>query len=301
MRSAINTIALVGYACGLGAGNSNCAQGPLHLQKSSLLTPFKDHISWQKMLEPKQQKKGLEALPVIADLAVELAKITSQLVAENHFFVTIGGDHTCAIGTWSGVATAISPLPLGLLWIDAHLDSHTTSSTPSGNIHGMPLAALLGYGDETLTQVLTTQPKLLPQNVCIIGVRSFEPAEQELLEKLKVHVFYMDEVKDKGFDVVLAKAHAIITENTPYLGLSLDLDGIDPTQAPAVGSPEANGIDVASLYKGIEKLMEDPLFIAAEIAEYNPSLDQEHKTEKLICTLIEKMIQGLHKNDKTTT
>jgi arginase len=197
----------------------------------------------------------------------------------------LGGDHSCAIGTWSGAASALQG-PLGLIWVDAHLDSHTPESSPSKNIHGMPLATLLGYGDPTLTGIQNAKPKILPENVVLIGIRHYEPAEHELLSTLGVKIFYMEDITEMGLDAVMTSALAIITEKTEAFGISVDVDGIDPLDAPGVGYREPNGIPAFDLLKSLKLLIQNKAFIGAEIAEFNPERDIEHKTEKLIIDLI---------------
>jgi arginase len=283
-------IAIISYASGIGAGKSGCAKGPIQLQHSPYLKSLQPLLDWQSPLTPTQQLQGMAALASIADLSNQLAQTAADLTRQKRFFLTLGGDHSSAIGTWSGVATAIAPQSLGLIWIDAHLDSHTPDTTPSGNIHGMPLAALLGAGPTELTHILTTQTKLKPENVCIIGVRSFEPAEKHFLEEMNVRIYYMDEIKTRGIDTVFEEALAHVRKNSNYLGVSIDLDAIDPQSAPGVGSPEPDGIDPEALYQGLAHLLSQKELLAAEIVEYNPELDKHHETEQIAVTLIEKFV-----------
>jgi arginase len=286
-------IHLIGYACGIGAGIVDCSEGPEHIRASLLLN--EKGYQWMDLLIPNDTKRQLEALPAIVEINTRLASITSRLTENRQFFITIGGDHTCALGTWSGVATALLPKRLGLLWIDAHLDSHTPQTTPSGNIHGMPLAALLGYGDASMAHILTPSPKLLPENVCVLGVRRFEKEERQLLEHLNVRVFYMNEIREKGLEKVLDEAITHLTKHSDYFGVSLDLDAIDPAQAPGVGTPEPGGISLQPLYDNFPKLTEDSRLVAGEIAEFNPRRDTEGRTEKIVVKLLEKFKQGYQK------
>jgi arginase len=290
MRTIANRITLVGYACGLGGKDSVCDRGPACMKHSAFLEQLKDYLTWQEVVTFSHKEK-LQALTDIATISHELAQITSNLVTHQKFFITIGGDHTSAIGTWSGVAAAIAPHSLGLLWIDAHLDSHTPANTVSGNIHGMPLAILLGYGDKALTEVSGPYPKLLPENVCVVGARSFEPEERQLLEQLHVPIFYMEDIEQRGFNTIMAEALTLIRRNTRYFGFTLDLDAITPEEAPGVSNPEPHGIKAKQLYKEIEALTQEPGFIAAEISEFNPDLDRNHQTEIIIATIIDIIIR----------
>ncbi len=294
MRTVGDKITLIGYASGVGAGNSDCSQGPLILQASPFLKAIENKLSWQEFLAPPElSPQGLQALPIISELSTKLAQKTAELVAKDQFFITLGGDHTCAIGTWSGVSTAISPLSLGLIWIDAHLDSHIMETTPSSNIHGMALAALLGFGDAALTHILTSSPKILPENICIIGPRSYEPEEKKLLEQLKVRIFYKEEIEQRGFTEVFAEAITNISQKAQFFGVSLDVDVISPEEAPGVGTSEPDGITANAVYQGINQIVSNPNFIGAEIAEFNPHKDIEQKTEKIIANIIEQLVKGL--------
>lgn len=283
MKNKLESIPLIGYACGLGAGNILCSQGPIQIETS----PYTNSHIWQGMLSPKDEKIKLEALPIIKEISERLAQMTYELSKDQQFFVTIGGDHTSAIGTWSGVARGLAPKDLGLLWIDAHLDSHTLETTHSGNIHGMPLAALLGYGSSSLTHILSDKPKLLPKNVCVLGARSYEKEERELLERLKVRIYYIEEIEKRGFETIFEEAIGIISEHSDGYGISLDLDAISPSEVPGVGTPVPGGFTTESLYTALKSIIQDKKFIAAEIAEFNPSLDEGKKTEIAIGRILE--------------
>lgn len=280
-------LTIIGYASGIGANNPGCGLGPALVQTSAYLQGIPLHLKWQEMLYPHENTRGLQAIPAITKMCGGLAKMTQQLTQNHQAFVVMGGDHSCAIGSWSGTAMGIAPQgKLGLIWIDAHLDSHTPDSTISGNVHGMPLAALLGYGDLSLTQLLSPQPKIAPENVCIIGVRSFEPPEKKLLENLKVRIYYMDEVKERGLKTIFNEALLHVKKNTAAYGISLDLDAIDPNEAPGVGTPEPGGIHAQDLMDALRQVLQDPNFLGAEIVEFNPENDVNHKTEKIIGDLI---------------
>jgi arginase len=292
MENKKDSIALLSYASGLGARLSGCGQGPIQLRTSPYIDKLQHCLEWDTALEPQEFNQGLAALNSIADLSQKLAMAAARLIRKQQFFITLGGDHTCAIGTWSGVAGALDPQSLGLIWIDAHLDSHTPQTTHSGNIHGMPAAILLGYGPPELTQVFSHKHKLRPENMCFIGIRSYEPEEQHFLEKMNVRIFYMAEIQKRGITAVFEEAISHVKKNSDFLGVSLDLDAISPEFAPGVGSPEPNGIDPNSLYQGMALILKQKELIAAEIAEYNPSLDQGFKTEQIIASIIAQIVQN---------
>lgn len=277
----METLSLIGYASGIAANNSGCGDSPRYLQRSTLPQSY---FQWHEMLQPSRNTAS--KLETVAALCQALAMTTKQLTEARKQFAVIGGDHSSAIGTWSGVQTAIAHKPLGLIWIDAHLDSHTPETTPSGNIHGMPLACLLGYGDNKLTQMLSSTPKILPENLCIIGARSYEQEEFELLQKLKVKIFFMDDIKAIGLQTVITQALKIVTANTAGYGLSIDLDAVDPSDAPGVGCPEADGLNGKDLCDTLQIIHGFTKPLGTEIVEFNPHRDQNRLTEQLITKLL---------------
>lgn len=280
-------IYFLGYASSLGGPMTKTNDAPRVLQKTFQKDVLND-IEWLDVLFPDTNEPS--KLFQIAKLNKQLAISVCQLVNEQKFFVVMGGDHSSAIGTWSGAYHAIKNKgDIGLIWIDAHMDSHTPETSPSGNIHGMPLACLLGYGDSALTHILDAEPKLKPENICLIGVRSFERGEAELLKKLKVKVFYMKEVKERGLEIVMKEALNIVTKKTAGFGVSFDIDAIDPKEAPGTGSIAPNGIVLKDLYPALTILRASPQLIGCEIVEFDPSRDVSAKTEKIIPEIIKNL------------
>ena len=277
-------VPFIGIASGIGAGNQGCWEGPLflhHFLRS--LDPF-----WVELFSlPDSPKDPYERL---GPFYQEVARKIYETHKKRGYLLSIGGDHSCAIPTWSGVAEAIRPSgELGLLWIDAHMDAHTPETSESGNIHGMPLAALMGYGDPRLTGVLTTKPKLLPENLVLIGIRSYESGEAALLHRLGVRIYFMDEVRKRGLKEVLQEAVAKVSQTTAGYGVSFDLDSLDPSRCPAVGTPVAGGLDPEELlasFSCFERLAP----VAFEMVEYNPSLDKRGETARLLIPFLEKAV-----------
>lgn len=289
------TVYLVGYASGIAGADERVGNGPLKLQQSAVLTELKKQhdIQWSVMIQP-QQSTDETIIEQVADSCEALANEVSQQIRNQSSFTVIGGDHTSAIGTWSGAYDALHKQgALGLIWIDAHMDSHTPQTSESGRIHGMPLACLLGYGENTLTHLLHASPKIQPQNVCLIGVRSFEEGEAALLKRLNVRVYLMEEVKERGFAVVLNEAVKQVSANTVGYGISLDLDGIDPTDAPGVDVPVADGIRLNDLLLGLSQIANDKHWIGTEIVEFDPAKDKNQITEKVIVSLLQRIHFGV--------
>jgi arginase len=204
---------IIGVACGSGARDHGCEDGPAMLHALGFLRELEDtdgRLRWDQTIRAPAAES--DALQAVASIAGTLARSVARTLSEGDFPLVIGGDHSCAIGTWSGVHANLADAGrLGLVWIDAHMDSHTFKTSPSQAIHGMPLACLLGYGDAKLTQVMSDHPKVLPQNVCLIGVRSFESGEAALLRTLGVRIYFMDEVKKRGLREVFREAVAHVS------------------------------------------------------------------------------------------
>lgn len=289
IKSSLN---LIGYAYGEAAGDVGCVDGPDAFKNSKYFKRLaKEHpeVVWDSTFykDPHFPEKFLST----QNICLSLAHKTETLTKEKKRFVVLGGDHSSAIGTWSGVSTALGDeSPIGLLWVDAHMDSHTPETSSSGNIHGMPLAALLGYGDPLLTNLLKPTPKLLPQNICLIGIRSFEAGEAELLRRLNVRIFDMEEVEKRGLPAIFSEALSIVQNNTVGFGITIDLDAFDPNEVPGVGSPEEKGLPVQPFCELLSTIAKQPDFLGAEITEFNPHHDQNHKTESVIYDLINAML-----------
>lgn len=284
-------INIIGYVCGVGAGDTGCKDGP-----AQVFSKLEDWVSSMplnsvQLLEPQEGKN--KKLEVIQNICERLANLTKKSLEENTQFIVIGGDHTCAIGSWSGARAYLQENDrLGLIWFDAHLDSHTPETTESGNIHGMPLACLLGYGSPELTQIMDPRPKLRHEDVCIIGARSFESGEMALLQQLGVRIYPIEEVQQRGIVAVLQEAKMLVSRHTKGYGLSIDLDGFDPLDAPGVGSPEANGVNTKEFCLAVKSWMRDPKLLGTEIVEYNPHRDHHFKTRELIFNLMNSLLQA---------
>lgn len=201
-------------------------------------------------------------------------------------FLVIGGDHSCALGTWSGVLQGLPPnKKLGLIWLDAHMDAHTFATTPSGNIHGMPVAALLGKADVRLGAVYPADCFIQPENLLLIGVRSYESGEYALLKQANVKIVFANQIRD--FSHTLLAAIEQLNETCEVIGISLDLDLIDHADAPGVETPVPGGISAAALLAGLAAVKGHAKLCGLEISEFNPESDRHGKTLQLMKTIIE--------------
>lgn len=282
-------LSLLAAACGAGANDPGCADGPETVLSGDLkrwcrLRGVEVNIS--SAIEPAHAA-GRTAVEVVAEVCHRLARQVRGLVVSGNRFVVLGGDHSCAIGTWSGARDALKGRgPLSLLWIDAHMDSHTPATSPSGNLHGMPLAGLLGFGPRALTGMTGPGPVLHPARVCLIGVRSYEEAERRLLAHLGVKVFFMDDVRRRGLAAVMDEAFALVSRGSAHFGVSVDLDALDPKEAPGVSLPVPGGLHAGELVETVQALAARRGFLGLEIAEFNPRHDRFSITAHIVRYLI---------------
>lgn len=286
--SRTQTIAAVEVAIGAGAKDPGCRDGPAGLRQyaEAQLRARGVTLAWRHM--PKNlHEMSAPPLDVVASTARWTANVTRQFAAERERFLVVGGDHSCAIGTWGGVADALRPKgPLGLIWIDAHMDMHVPETSHSGAINGMPVAALLGHGAPQLTSVAQRGAAIDPRHLCLIGARSFEPEEVVFAQRHGVRVIDMPEVRRRGLKAVLADACAVATNGTAGYGVSLDLDAFDPHEAPGVGTPSPGGIHAADFMAPWSTLIKGAACVGIEIVEYNPARDHAARTARLMEDLV---------------
>lgn len=279
-------ITIIGVPTGAGAQDQGCKDGPMYLLDDIIIQKLKTQNINARSITIRNDDLGSNT-KTIANVCRALSEETSHLVNKGEQFVIFGGDHSIAIGTWSGVSLAKrDERAIGLLWIDAHLDAHTHDSSISKAIHGMPVAALLGRGNSHLTTIGHKGPKINPDKICYIGVRSFESSEEILIKNLGIKNFSAEYIQAHGLAHAFDDAMTAIQSNTAGFGISLDLDAIDPKQAPGVGSPEPNGIDAIELLQCMRALSSNPNFLGIEITEFNPYRDQVGKTKQFVHDLV---------------
>ncbi|WP_018131568.1 arginase [Effusibacillus pohliae] len=230
----------------------------------------------------------LKYMPEIVTVSNELARWVESEMQADRFPIILGGDHSIAIGSVAGVAKAVEKL--GVIWFDAHGDMNTEETTPSGNIHGMPLAVALGLGHPELTGVAGFSPKLEAKNVVIVGARSLDPEERLLIKQTGVSVFTMHEIDKMGMSAVMEQAIRIASEGTDGVHLSLDLDAFDPREAPGVGTPVLGGVTYREGHLAMEMLAAAGVLTSVDVVEVNPILDVENRTARvavdMICSLL---------------
>ncbi|MED2976551.1 arginase [Bacillus swezeyi] len=226
----------------------------------------------------------LRNLKAITNASLKLAAAVDKIVASGSFPLVLGGDHSIAIGTLAGLAKHYQNL--GIIWYDAHSDLNTKETSPSGNIHGMPLAISLGIGHEGLTGLYGKDAKIKPENIVIIGARSLDDGEKKLIREKGIKVYTMHEIDRLGMTRVMEETIDYLRERTDGVHLSLDLDALDPNDAPGVGTPVAGGISYRESHLSMEMLEESNFITSAEFVEVNPILDERNKTAETAVALM---------------
>ena len=282
-------IELIGAAWGLGGADPGCAEAPAVLIPllAQRLAECALDVRRGAILEPPPGERRKQF--AVSRLCSQLAAVVAEARRAGRLPCVIGGDHSCAGGTWSGVARTLAG-NLGLVWIDAHMDSHTPQTSHTGRLHGMPLAWLLGQDDDPLYGLASGV--LDPRHVCLVGVRSYEPEEDARLKRLGVRVIFMDEVAARGIDAVLDEALDIVTAGTAGFGVSIDLDVVTPEEAPNVGTPVSGGVGSAALIKALEEIAGKPALAGVELVEYSPRLDRDGRTARVAVDLLGAALAG---------
>jgi arginase len=224
----------------------------------------------------QRQEGNLRNLSQVAEANEQLGKMVDAEMNKQRFPLILGGDHSIAIGSLAGISRHYENL--GVIWYDAHGDLNSHETSPSGNIHGMPLAANLGIGHERLTNILDYTPKVKPENIVIIGARSLDPGERALITEQGIKVYTMHEIDLHGMPQVMGEAITYLKQRTDGVHLSLDLDGLDPSEAPGVGTPVIGGLTYRESHLAMEMLAEADILTSAEFVEVNPILDDKNKT-----------------------
>ena len=288
-------IAITNVHLDLGAGRRGTDMGPSAIHVAGLVPKLHEigHTveSIQSIGSPSYESVHIEQsnarfLSPIHNICSKLHHRVYQNICEGIFPIVLGGDHSQAIGTISGISRRYREQnqEIGVIWVDAHTDMNTPSTSPSGNIHGMPLSCLLGFGHEKLVSLNGDTPSLKPENVAIIGARDVDFSEIPLVKELGVRVYTMTEIDQRGAFTCFEEAIHHVSKNTSGIHLSFDLDGVDPREAPGVGTPVPGGLSLRESHLICEMLSNK--IIGMEMVELNPTLDVQNKTGHLAVWLI---------------
>ena len=227
-------------------------------------------------------------LKQIAETCARTAKAVGKTLEEGMTPLVLGGDHSIAVGSVSGVSEFYrrQNQKIGVIWIDAHSDINTPDTSPSGNVHGMPLAALLGLGPEKLSQILGFAPKIAPENTVLVGVRDIDAAESANIRRAGVgEVYTMRDIDERGMRTVMEEALRAAGRGTAGYHVSLDMDWIDPEDAPGVGTPVRGGATYREAHLAMEIIADHGRMLSFEIVEVNPVIDEHNRTADLAVEL----------------
>jgi arginase len=285
-------IRIIGVPMDLGQSRRGVDMGPSALRVAGLQSRLKQlghsvedigNVPVKQAEEQPYGEKRAKYLREIAETCRGLAEITEKTLAEGFFPLVLGGDHSIAIGTCSGVSDFFrkQSKKIGCLWLDAHGDMNTPESSPSGNVHGMPLASLIGYGAPELVELLGYKPKVEPRNVAIVGVRDLDAKERRLVKDSGVHALTMRDIDERGMREVMSEALRFAGDDTEGIAISVDMDLIDPADAPGVGTPVRGGITYRESHLAMEMIADSEAMASLEIVEINPVIDLHNKTALL--------------------
>ena len=287
-----------GVPMDLGSGRRGVDMGPSAIRIAGLEQRLHElghevvdqgDIDIKNMEELKVGDTRARYLGEIARAAKLVSAKVERIMLREHFPLVLGGDHSISIGTVSGIAAFCRQRKkrLGLLWIDAHGDINTPETSPSGNIHGMPVAALLGEGPPELTAIGGAEPKLAARNLALVGIRSLDDGEKVRLKRHGVQVHTMSDVDRSGIHRVMKKALARVTDGTDCVHVSFDLDAVDPTVAPGVGTPVKGGLDYREAHLIMEILHDSGVMTSLEMVEVNPILDDRNASGAFAVELVQ--------------
>jgi arginase len=292
MQTGNRPVALIGASLDLGSGRRGVDMGPSAIRYAGLAARI-ERLGRQVFDRGNVEGPVAEATAVgnervrflepIKQACERVAQLVTQSVEEGLQPVVLGGDHSVAIGTLGGLARVYGPG--GVLWIDAHGDLNRPETSPTGNVHGMPLAAALGFAGPEFESEAWTFPAVSPDRVALVATRSLDPAEADLLSELDVEVYTMSDVDRLGVERVIRQALAHIA-GPGFVHVSLDMDALEPDIAPGVGTPVRGGLSYREAHLAMELVAESGLAGSLEVVEVNPILDQENETAKLAVELV---------------
>ena len=238
----------------------------------------------------EQKKEGdpkAKYLKEITATCTKHAELVLKTLEAGKIPIVLGGDHSVAAGTMAGVAEfhRRQGQKVGLIWIDAHTDINTPETSPSGNVHGMPLAAIMGLGPPELANIFDFSPKVAPENCVLVGVRDIDAVEKENVRKAGIEVYTMRDIDERGMRAVMEEALRIAGRGTAGYHISLDMDWIDPEDAPGVGTPVRGGATYREAHLVMEAIADHGRMTSFEIVEVNPVIDEHNRTADLAVEL----------------
>jgi arginase len=297
MRKVRRAVSILGVPLGYGASMAGVDMGPAALRVARLTERISNlgyevqdlgdlHLERPKSIPHSGEK--LKYIREISSACEQLAQQVNQILTASELPLILGGDHSIAIGSLAGVSSYFRQHEkrVGLIWFDAHADMNTPETTPSGNIHGMPLAAVLGYGDRRLTNVGGFAPKLDPRFCAHVGARDIDAGERELIRQLGIRFFTMREIDERGMGACMTEAIAIASRAPSGYAVTFDVDALDPRDAPGSGTLVRGGLTYREAHLGMEMIADAGGMQSLEVVEINTALDVNNKTAELGVELI---------------
>jgi arginase len=296
-------VRIIGVPMDLGASRRGVDMGPSALRVAGLQSRIRQlgrqvedagNIDVPLPEEQPYGEKKARYLGEIAETCKRLAATVDKTLSEDLFPLVLGGDHSIAVGTAAGVAAHFnkSSKRVGLIWLDAHGDMNTPDTSPSGNVHGMPLASIMGYGAPELTGLAGITPMIEPRSVVLVGIRDLDSKERQLVKESGVHVFTMRDLDERGMRDVMAEAIRFASDDTAGIMVSLDMDFVDPADAPGVGTPVRGGVTYREAHLALEMIADSRSMVSFELVEVNPVIDLHNTTATLG---VELLLSGLGK------
>jgi arginase len=290
-------VRIIGVPMDLGASRRGVDMGPSALRVAGLQTRLKQlghqvedigNISVKQPEEMSYGEKRAKYLDEIAETCKDLGEAIEKSLGEGYFPLVLGGDHSIAAGAAAGVASFFrkEKKDIGYIWLDAHGDMNTPESSPSGNVHGMPLASIMGYGPPELTELMGFKPKAEPGNIVIVGARDLDAQERKIVKKSGIHVFTMRDIDERGMREVMSDALKYAMDDTGGIAVSLDMDFVDPSDAPGVGTPVRGGVTYREAHLAMEMIADSDSMASLEVVEINPVIDEHNRTALLGVELI---------------
>lgn len=299
------SVRIVGVPLDLGASRRGTDMGPSALRIAGLGAAIRrlgyrvgreQDIAAPAMETRSPDDKEARFKPQILEVCVNLANKVKSILQANEFPLIIGGDHSIAMGTVAGVAGHFREQnkSIGLIWFDAHGDMNIPGVSPSGNIHGMPLAHLLGKGDEDLKNIMGFSPKVKAENVALIGIRDLDAGERRIVKESGIHAFTMRDIDELGMAEVAVKALQTVTDGTAGFHISFDVDGCDPSVIPGSGTLVPGGVSFREAHLLLEYCADSGRLLSMEVVELNPFMDERNisaeRTLQLILSALGKSI-----------
>jgi arginase len=290
-------VRIIGVPMDLGQSRRGVDMGPSALRGAGLQSSIKklglqvEDIGNLSVKQPEEMpvgEKRAKYLQEIAETCADVAAAAEKSLSEGFLPLVLGGDHSIAAGVAAGVANFFrkDKKQIGYLWLDAHGDMNTPESSPSGNVHGMPLAAIMGYGAPELVDLLGFKPKAEPSNIVIVGARDLDAQERKIVKKSGIHVFTMRDIDERGMREVMSDALKHAMDDTAGIAVSLDMDFVDPADAPGVGTPVRGGVTYREAHLAMEMIADTESMVSLEVVEINPILDEHNRTALLGVELV---------------